>query len=292
MAGNQSVMHKTSYNHNPMKTILLFVASILFAMNTVAQKTGSVEIQFDNVVGNQDLVLKDKTYTNANGDEFAVSLFQYYVSNFRLTRKDGSEYVVPQDESYFLIREQRPETQRIVLKNIPKGTYVGVSFVIGVDSLRSASDVSRRQGCLDVGGEGKDMYWAWNSGYIFVKMEGRSPQVPMTGNRKDPVFMYHIGLFGGMGDKKTLNNIKAANLGFGTDKVRVKTDDITRIGIKTDASKLLNGSTNVSIAANPSVMGGPYSKHIADNYATMFSYDGLKKELPAGKGAGVVGMNE
>lgn len=275
-----------------MKKYLLLVASTLLTLTTFAQKTGSVEIQFDNVIGNQDLVLKDKTYTNANGDEFTVSLLQYYVSNFRLKRKDGSEYVVPQDESYFLIREQRPETQRVVLKNVPKGTYVGVSFVIGVDSLRSASEVSQRKGCLDVGGEGKDMYWAWNSGYIFVKMEGRSPQVPMTGNRKEPIFMYHIGLFGGMGDKKTLNNIKYANLSFGAEKVRVKTDEMTRIGIKTDASKLLNGSTNVNIAANPSVMGGPYSKYIADNYATMFSYDGLKKELPTDKTAGVVGMKE
>ncbi len=275
-----------------MKKYLFLLASTLFAMNAFAQKTGSVEIQFDNVVGSQDMVLKDKTYTNANGDEFTLSLFQYYVSNFRLKRKDGSEYVVPQDESYFLIREQRPETQRIVLNNIPKGQYVGVSFIIGVDSLRSASEVSRRKGCLDVGEEGKDMYWAWNSGYIFVKMEGRSPQVPMTGNRKEPVFMYHIGLFGGMGDKKTLNNIKAASLTFGNDKVRVKAGNVARIGIRTDASKLLNGATNVSIAANPSVMGGPYSKYIADNYATMFSYDGLKKELPADNASGMVGMKE
>lgn len=256
----------------------LFVgACLLITTSLFAQKTGTVTLHFDNVVGNEELVLKNKQYTNATGEQFNVDFLQYYVSNIRLQRKDGSEYVVPQDDSYFLIREQLPETHKAVLNNVPKGEYVGVSFVIGVDSLRSASEVSKRKGCLDVGGDGKDMYWAWNSGYIFVKMEGTSPQIPLTGNRKEPVFLYHIGLFGGMGDKKTLNNLKTAQLPFGKEKAKVKTGKNTILGIKTDVSKLFNGPTNVSLATNPTVMAGPFSAKIADNYASMFTFEGIKK---------------
>ncbi len=270
-----------------------FIFALVFSFVCVAasaQKTGSLVLQFDNVVGNEALVLKDKQYTNAAGEQFNITFLQYYVSNLRLQRKNGSEYVVPQDQSYFLIREQAPESHRVVLNNIPKGDYTGVSFVIGVDSLRSASEVSQRKGCLDVGGDGKDMYWAWNSGYIFVKMEGTSPQIPLTGNRKEPIFLYHIGLFGGMGDKKTLNNIKVANLAFGKEKVKIKTDKNTVIGIKTDVSKLFNGPTNVSLATTPTVMAGPFSAKIADNYATMFSYTGLKKEATATDSKIALGM--
>lgn len=259
-----------------MKNVLL-MAGLLTSSALFAQKTGSLTVQFRNVVDTEDVVLKEKQYTNAVGEQFNITFLQYYVSNIRLLRRNGSEYALPQDESYFLVRQQMPETHKITLNNVPKGDYVGMSFVIGIDSLRSASDVGKRRGCLDVGGDGKDMYWAWNSGYIFVKMEGTSPQIPLTGNRKEPIYLYHIGLFGGMGDKKTLNNIKTAKLSFGTDKVKIKTEKNTTIGIKTDVSKLFTGSTNVSLATNPTVMAGPYSAKIADNYASMFSYEGLQK---------------
>lgn len=274
-----------------MKTILL-MAGLLLSSALFAQKTGTLTVQFHNVVGTEDVVLKDKLYTNAVGEQFNITFLQYYVSNVRLLRRDGSEYTVPQDESYFLVRQQVPETQKITLQNVPKGDYVGMSFVIGIDSLRSASDLSKRKGCLDVGGDGKDMYWAWNSGYIFVKMEGTSPQIPLTGNRKEPVYLYHIGLFGGMGDKKTLNNIKTAKLGFGSEKVKIKTDKNTIIGIKTDVSKLFTGSTNVSLATNPTVMAGPYSAKIADNYASMFSYEGLQKSIPSTPEKVILGMKQ
>ena len=37
--------------------------------------------------------------------------------------------------------------------------------------------------------------------------------------------------------------------------------------------KAFNGTTNVSIAANPSVMFSDYSVNIANNYADMFYHD-------------------
>jgi hypothetical protein len=262
---------------------LLLVCSV-----SLVNAQGSVSLQFENFVGNEPVVLKDKSYTNATGEQFNITLLYYYVSNLRLVRKDGSEYIVPQDESYFLIRENKPETKTITLNNIPKGTYTGVKFVIGIDSVRSASDISQRKGCLDVGGDGKDMYWAWNSGYIFVKMEGTSPQI----DRKDPVFMYHIGLFGGIGDKKTLNNIRIADINFGEKALKIKSIGNAVIGIKTDVSKIMNGETNVSMVKNPVVMGGPYSAKITENYKTMFSFAGFKKELTAQPNTKVaLGMN-
>lgn len=253
-----------------MKKIIIMLFCALSVAQ--AQKTGSLSIQFDNYVGNDPLVLNAKKYTNANGNEFTVSLFQYYISNVKLTRQDGSTFTVPQDQSYFLIRESKNESKTITLTDIPKGKYTGISFTIGIDSARSSADISKRKGCLDVAGEAQDMYWAWNSGYIFVKMEGASPQSV----EKNNIFMYHIGLFGGIGNKKTLNNIKYATINFGDAVFRVKSDKNTSVvHIKADALKLMNGQTNVDIAKNPAVMGGPFSARIAENYQTMFSFSGI-----------------
>lgn len=251
---------------------LFLIAFVLLCSDTFAQKTGSLAIKFDNFVGNDPVSLKNKTYKNAAGEEFNITLLQYYVSNIQLVRKDGSVYTLPQDDSYFLIRESNPASKTITLNNIPQGKYVGLRFVIGIDSARSASEIAYRKGCLDVAGEAQDMYWAWNSGYIFVKMEGSSPQSTL----KENIFMYHIGLFGGIGDKKTLNNIKVADLNFGNETLKVKAGKtIAQVQVKTDASKILNGATTVSIAKNPSVMGGPYSAKIANNYQDMFSFAGI-----------------
>ncbi|MBL7815412.1 MAG: hypothetical protein JNL70_10385 [Saprospiraceae bacterium] len=261
-----------------MKNILILLVSFSYLMLN-AQSSGTLTLQFDNMVGNEDMVLNTKNYKNAMGEDFNISLFQYYVSNIRLMKSDGSEYAVPQNESYFLIREQDPKSQTVTLNNVPKGKYTGIRFVIGIDSLRNTADISQRKGCLDVGGEAKDMYWAWNSGYIFVKMEGTSPVIELNADRKKPIFMYHIGLFGGMGDKKTLNNIKETKLSFGSKKLKVKDNTTHYMVIKTDASHILNGSTNISIAKNPSIMAGPFSAKIADNYNVMFSFGGFAKSL-------------
>jgi hypothetical protein len=260
-----------------MKNILIILISI--STLSLNAQTGTLTLQFDNVVGNEDMVLNKKNYKNTLGEEFNISLFQYYVSNIRLAKSDGSEYVLPQNESYFLIREQDAKTQTVTLNNIPKGKYTGIRFTIGVDSVRNTADVSRRKGCLDVGGEAKDMYWAWNSGYIFVKMEGTSPLVTLSEKQKEPVFLYHIGLYGGMGEKKTLNNIKLANVDFGGKKLKIKANKAQYMVIKTDASHILNGSTNVSFAKNSNVMAGPFSAKIAENYSNMFSFGGIVKSL-------------
>ena len=270
-----------------MKKILFVLFCAVSVAN--AQKTGSLSIHFDHVVGSEPLVLNDKKYKNAAGDEFNISLFQYYISNIKLIRKDGSSYEIPQDESYFLIRESNKESKTITLTNIPKGKFTGISFLIGIDSVRSASEIGQRKGCLDVAGEAKDMYWAWNSGYIFVKMEGTSQQ----STAKNNIFMYHIGLFGGIGNKKTLNNIRYATIDLGGETLRIKDNrSVPQINIKTDAGKLLNGDTNVEIAKNPTVMGGPYSAKIAENYKTMFSFAGLGTlTLGIDKSKNALGMN-
>lgn len=258
------------------KSIFFFLLLAGFYGFGQNKNTGSVVLRFDNVAGNEDLVLKDKLYTNGAGESFNVSLFQYFVSNIKLQKADGKEYVLPQDESYFLVRESNPQSQVITIPNVPKGKYVGVSFVIGVDSLRNTKDISERKGTLDVGGEAKDMYWSWNSGYIHLKLEGTSPNIKVDSVRKSQRYAYHIGLFGGY-NKPTLNNVRTAAIAFGGESVKVSKSDTPEIKIEADILRILNGPTTLSIVKNPSVMASPISQKVADNYVNLFQYKGVTR---------------
>ena len=259
-----------------MKNIkTIFAAAILFTaiMSTSSCKkdkddltgTGPVTIEFDNRFGDGPLNF-GTAYTNQNGEEVTLNLFNYYVSNFVLVKEDGTEYIVPKDECYHLVRHDVAATHSLTINNVPAGEYTKVKFIIGVDSLKSTSDVSARTGALDVATNG-DMYWAWNSGYIFVKMEGTSPAAGMGGT-----FMYHIGLYGGYATP-TLNNLKNVTLSAADEKIMVGKDRAPEIHVYTDAKEIFGSPNPLLVATSPMIMGSPASADVAANYADMFKLD-------------------
>jgi hypothetical protein len=233
--------------------------------------TGSVFLHFDHKAGDQVLAL-GQNYVTANGDTVNFSTFQYFVSNFVLEKADGSTFVVPRDSCYFLVDHARPETQEIELRNVPAGDYTGVRFVIGVDSAKSASPLAERTGVLDPATGAQGMYWMWNSGYIFVKVEGTSPQAPVNGNGLR-AFLYHIGGFGGY-NAPTINNLKTAELHAHDGEVaEVRNNRSPELHTMVDILEVFKTPTAISVAANPVVMFNPFSTNVANNYADMFVLD-------------------
>ena len=244
-----------------------------------AAESGEFTLSFLNVAGGQPLTL-GSTYRNASGESFTPTTFNYFVSNIRLTRANGTDYVVPQDNSYFLVKQADSTSSVINLKNVPADDYKALSFVVGVDSLRSTMDVSKRTGVLDPAGDhtgANGMYWSWNSGYIFMKLEGTSPSAPVDATGKNN-FRYHIGFFGGR-DTKTINNLKTVTVPFGADMLTVERNRTAGVQVRTDVLKIFDGSTPISIKAYPEVMVSPFSVSVANNYAAMFSYAGHSLSL-------------
>ncbi len=230
----------------------------------------TIVLHFNNVAGDQRLQLDSGIYTNAAGEKFSVTLLQYFISNIQFTAVDGQQYIVPQDSSYFFIQQDDSASQFCTV-HVPAGAYRSVSFVVGVDSLRCTSKIDKRKGVLDP--SATDMYWGWNSGYIFLKVEGLSPAAP-----EDPVglhkFRYHIGGFGGY-KTSTINNIKTIKLDL-TNNFQLNANSKATIQVNADILKLFNGAQQVSIAAHPSIMFDEYSSTIANNYASMFSIGEVK----------------
>ena len=234
------------------------------------QDLAPISIEFDNIVGGQNLALNTGSYTNAAGEPYNITLLQYFISNIKLSKADGTTYTVPQDSSYFLIKEGDEEHSE-ALVNAPEGDYTSLTFTVGVDSLRSTMDVSKRTGVLDPS-SADAMYWDWNSGYIFFKMEGLSDAAPVDGTGQHK-YRYHIGGFGGY-DAPSVNNIKTVTLDLsqrGTAQVRK--GRTPNIHLMVDIDKVLSGTTTVSIAAHSTVMSDSYSVNIANNYAQMFRHD-------------------
>lgn len=231
--------------------------------------SGPIILHFDNRAGSDDLVF-GTTYTTPNGESVTFTKFNYYISNIVFIRTDGSEYVVPKDSCYHLVMESEPESAELTISNVPGGDYNGIRFIIGVDSLKSTTDISQRTGDLDPADAASDMYWTWNSGYIFYKLEGTSPSAPYDSMMGMSMFYYHIGGFGGY-NTPTINNIKTVTLTYSDEAGHAGTGKAPEFHIFADVMEVFKTPSNLLIADHPGVMFAPYSTTIADNYKDMFS---------------------
>ena len=216
------------------------------------KQTGSITIHFKNVVDGKLLRLNDSAflYKNANGDEFNVTTFKYYISNISLIDKDGKYVAVP--DTYLLVNAADSASLTQQINNIPAGKYTGISFIIGVDSLHNFSGA--QTGALD---PARGMFWTWNSGYIFVKMEGVSPKSTAKKNR----LTFHIG-----GAKDPNNTIRTFTQKF-SKTLKIADGKLPGLELTANAGALFKGKTTVDFSKLNFTMGGPNSVVVADNYA-------------------------
>ena len=229
----------------------------------------NVTIEFENRVAAQTLVLNDTKYTNSSGEDFTITTLNYFISNVALKKTDGT--VVKMPDQYFLVRQADKSTLMPVLKDVPAADYTEMTFTIGVDSVKSISSVEQRTGVLDVASYGTDnMYWSWNSGYIFFKMEGISSVAPTnTGGIKK--YQYHVGGFGGR-TAATANNLRTVTLSL-PSIASVRKSKSPTIHLIADISKVFSGVSPLKIASAAVVMSPAAAGPIANNYAKVFSVD-------------------
>lgn len=184
---------------------------------------------------------------------FSVTNIKYYISNIYLTNADGSKYLI---REYYLIDELDESTRQLNFSDIPDGTYTAIEYIVGVDSLHNCSGV--QAGALD---PIKGMFWAWNTGYIFLKFDGTSPLSKSNGNTLE----YHIG-----GYRSPNNCIRKVNLNF-KKPLLINGSTNQTINIKADILQLFKSPTFIDFSTLSSVTDFHNATTIADNYAGMFS---------------------
>jgi len=230
------------------------------------ETTGPVNITVHNVAGSQDLALNSTTATTAAGETFTVSTFEYYLSNIKFTKSDGTTYAAP--DTYFLVNQAKPSSLSFTVPNVPAGDYTGVSFIVGVDAQKTGlTDPATFTGDLN---QANNMYWTWNSGHIFLKLEGTitstSPAKPLT---------CHIG-----GYTDPNNAIVTAAPSFNGAKLTVQANHTAQLALAANITKVFDGPNQTTLSTFTGAhMPNAQSVQLAQNYAAgMFTVEKITTE--------------
>lgn len=123
----------------------------------------------------------DSAYTLPGGDSATFHTLRFYLAGLQACAGDQplGKPLPPR-----LLDLGDPASMRLTL-DLPAGTQADVlHFQLGIDSATNVAGALG--GDLD---PTLGMYWAWQSGYINFKLEGRSPLCPT----RHHAFQYHLG---------------------------------------------------------------------------------------------------
>jgi hypothetical protein len=235
------------------KTMILFGFFLLLMMACNAafaqDNSGTVNLHFYTVANQKPLLLNDSVYWNDFGESYRISKLKYYVGNFVLDQKSAPISL----DKYFLVDAN--QTTNDVAIQLTAGTYHSLQFKLGVDSIDNCSGA--QTGALD---PLNSMFWTWNSGYIFFKLEGNSA----ASNAPDGRIEHHIG-----GYKDAMN---VASDIFLSDTIVVEAGKTTNIFIELNLDRYWNAIAKIKINAAPICMSpGSLAKTIASNFKSLFS---------------------
>ena len=186
----------------------------------------------------------NKKYVSSKKDTLTVETFRCYISNIQIQYEDQS--VFTQKDSYHLLDSDNPDSFQFHLTKKNDKIISRVTFNIGIDSLTNTSGAMA--GDLD---PVKGMYWAWQSGYINMKIEGKSSSCKTKKNE----FNFHIGgylpPYYAMRNIKLIYHKKAGQINIGID--------------------LYNFFANLNLAKTNSVMiPGTLAMKLADYSKSLF----------------------
>lgn len=232
---------------------------------------GPITLHFDNVVGTTNLEMNtaDAPYTNSKSEAYKVTWLTYYVSNIKLKKSDGTyfedEVVSNGSKGYYLVDETDEASQDITLDNVPAGDYTEVTFTIGVDA--NQVDQGAQTGALD---PAKGLFWSWNSGYIFLAIEGVSSASAEEGN----AFQYHVGGYKEDAASNQVNNIRTVTLSFNGDSAPVRPAHEPEVHLLFDTNKFFNGTgEQVTFSTNSARHSPKACEDLADNIPGAFAVD-------------------
>jgi len=212
-------------------------------------------LHFEHRVGKDTLELMNKTYINAHNEPFTVNKFKYYISNIVLRDSMNKAEAYP---GTYLVDEADKWSKFFAIGELPHFNPRFIEFTIGVDSIYNVGGV--HTGSLD---PIKGMFWTWNNGYVFAKLEGQSDSSHAAAN----YFMYDVG-----GYKQRHNATRKVKLEISHTLIHSGT-----LTIKADLLKWFQAVTNISIGQSSLCHEpGKFAMQLADNYATMFSVTEMK----------------
>lgn len=233
-----------------------------------APAVGKATIKLDHMWGNTTTArLHNSTpYISANGDSITLTTFNYYLTNVKLIKSDDSEWTMP-NSYYLVILTATSHEVRLEIPNVPVGEYKGIKYMIGVDSARVVNaDLS-----LPSLRPSNGMFWNWNTGFIHVKCEGTSPQVPAGRPNRD--FAFHVGGF-----REPNNALQSLLHDFGSSRLRVRANANPEMHLIVNVNDFFSGpgsQVRLSTFTAPNHSVGINAVNLSLNYREMFTYSHL-----------------
>jgi hypothetical protein len=179
-------------NHLRVISFILFLTAA-FACKEKKQPA-PLSIRINYTAGGQPMNY-NQVYTY-NGMSLKFIQFRFYACQFGIKGKDGT--LTTFSDRYVLTDPDNPE---FVIGNLAPGDYTSVSIGLGVDSSRNTISGSKAIPAADYPLDhalnvSNNMYWGWNPGYIFMKLEGRFDvnNNGVFGDTGDINFSYHPGV--------------------------------------------------------------------------------------------------
>lgn len=156
-----------------------------------------IDLAVDARAGDQPFAM-GKTLISAAGDNFSVSTLRFYLSHLELVTEQGSRVPAvlaeadgtPLEYGVTLVDYTDPSSTTLHLL-VPPGKYTSLALSVGVPEhcqdggLLNHENASEQNAPLDVD---TDMYWGWDPGYVFLKIEGRTTTPNGTKS-----FLFHVG---------------------------------------------------------------------------------------------------
>ncbi len=180
-------------NFRLLGVLLLLSATIAFTgcetdEEPMPNATQKLSFHVHTNVGSQEADYVS-TFTDASGRKFTISDFRYYLSNIVLIKSDGSE--LPLSDLVLLVS---PLENDYELMDVPVGDYKGMKLLFGLDSATNHLDPATYPAGNPLAIQTPGIHWDWNSGYIFMKMEGLCDTTLSGSGNADFPFFYHVGM--------------------------------------------------------------------------------------------------
>ena len=180
----------------------------------------------------------NKNYVSDTKDTLIITTFKCYVSNIQIQYSDNSRFT--EQDSHHLLDFDNPNTFQIPITRKIDKLISKITFNIGIDSLTNTAGAMA--GDLD---PIKGMYWAWQGGYINMKIEGKSPSCKTRKNE----FQFHIG--GYLPPFYAMRKVEINGNDNSNDKVNIAIDlkdFFSNINLSQTNSVMIPGKTAMELA--------------------------------------------
>lgn len=170
----------------------------------------TLELDISFVYGDEDFTLNQVYDYYPLDYTIKFEVISLYLANLKLTDLNGKEYGLSEIE--YINSEDGLNTLNF---QVPYNRYTNLDFSIGVPPVLNGTENENFDAALYNPDHplsiGNNMYWTWNTGYRFVRIDGRSNTNPDEDDDFETLISIHTG-------KDYCYRSKSIDLDFVSDK--------------------------------------------------------------------------